>query len=129
MLETTVGSGNISEKLVNISNNLTRIRISNLVALVNCLTIILLGVPFYFKFYEEHQIIALVALGYFIVEGITLAVTKIGTLSLIPLSQEFVAAGAPELSYFQSLGDSLYSGINRRSENSTVFYTEKTGRA
>ena len=33
---------------------------------------------------------------------------------LIPLSQQFVEAGAPEPSYFQTLGDFLYRGVDRR---------------
>jgi len=114
LLETVIGSGSISDKLVNISNNLTRMRISNLVALLNCLAIILLGVLFYITFNENYKIIALVALGFFVAEGITLAVSKLGTLALIPLSQEFVEAGAQGTSHFQSMGEFLYSGVDRR---------------
>jgi hypothetical protein len=114
LLTTVVGSGDISEKLVNISNNLTRIRISNLVALFNSIAIIVLGVLFYIVFNEQHKIIALIALGCFLAEAITLAASKIGTFALIPLSQEFVNTGAPEPSYFQTLGDFFYSGVDRR---------------
>ena len=114
LLASVVGTGSISDTLVNISKNLTRLRISTLVALINCLAIILLAVMFYIVFKNEYKIIALVALGCFIAEAITLAVSKIGAYSLIPLSQEFVAAGAPESSYYQTLGDFLYYGVDRR---------------
>jgi hypothetical protein len=114
LLASVVGSGNISDILVNISKNLTRMRISNLVALVNSLAIVLLGVLFYIVFKDQYKIIALVALGCFLAEAITLAVSKIGTYSLIPLSQEFIEAGAPESSYYQTLGDILYYGVDRR---------------
>jgi hypothetical protein len=114
LLATVVGSGSISDKLVNISNNLTRMRISNLIALLNCLAIVILGVLFYIVFNEQYKIIALIALGCFLAEAITLAVCKIGTYALIPLSQEFVTAGAPEASHLQSLGDFLYSGVDRK---------------
>jgi hypothetical protein len=113
LLVSVVGSGSMSDKFVNISNNLTRVRISNLVTLVECVGIIVLGVLFYTVFNKEYKIIALVALGLFLAEAITLAVSKIGAYSLIPLSQEFVAAGAPEPSYFKTLGDFLYSGVDR----------------
>jgi hypothetical protein len=113
LLTSVAGSGSMSDKLVNISNNLTRVRISNLVTLVECLAIIVLGVLFYIVFNHEYKIIALVALGLFLAEAITLAVSKIGAYGLIPLSQEFVEAGAPEASYFQTLGDFLYSGVDR----------------
>ena len=114
LLVSAVGSGTISDKLVNISNNLTQVRISNLIALVNSLAIVVLAVLFYVVFNKEYKIIALVALGWFLAEAITLAVSKIGTFALIPLSQEFVEAGAPAPSYFQTLGDFLYHGVDRQ---------------
>jgi hypothetical protein len=114
LLASVVGSGSISEKLVNISNSLTRIRISNLVALINCLAIVGLGVLFYAALNEENKTMALLAMGCFLAEGITLAISKIGTYALIPVSQEFVAAGAQESSHLKTLGDFLYSGVDRR---------------
>jgi len=113
LLVSVVGSGGIASILVNVSKNLTRMRISNLVALLNSLAIVVLAVMFYVVFYKQYKIIALVALGCFVAEAITLAVSKIGAYALIPLSQEFVEAGAPEPSYFQALGDFLYHGLDR----------------
>ena len=114
LLTSVVGSGGISDILVNISKNLTRMRISNLVALVECLVIVVLGVLFYIVFNKQYPIIALVALGCYLAEAITKAVAKIGAYALIPLSQKFVEAGAPEPSYFQTLGDFLYYGVDRQ---------------
>lgn len=113
LLMSVVGSGSTSDKLVNISKSLTLIRISNLVALINCLGIVVLGVLFYAVFNEQYKIIALVALACFLAEAITLAMSKIGAYALIPLSQEFVEAGAPDPSHFQALGDFLYHGLDR----------------
>ena len=114
LLASAVGSGKISNILVNISKNPTRMRISNLLALVESLAIIAMGVLYYVVFYKEYKIIALVALGCFLVAAITFTVSKIGTNALIPISQEFVEAGAPETSYFQTLGDFLYNGVDKR---------------
>ena len=114
LLKSAVGSGSSSEILVNISENISRMRISNLVALFNSLAIITLGVLFYIVLKEQKSGLALVALGFFAAEGITLAVSKIGTSALVPLSQDFIAAGSPESSYFQTLGDFLYNGVDRR---------------
>jgi len=114
LLKSVAGSGGISETLVNISGNISRIRISNLVALFNSLAIITLGVLFYIVLSEQNKTLALVALGCFTAEGITLSVSKIGAYALIPLSRNFVAAGSPESSYFQTLGDFLYNGLDRR---------------
>ena len=113
LLASVVGSGATASILVNVSKNLTRMRISNLVALLNSLAIVFLAVMFYVVFYSQYRIIALVALVCFVAEAITLAVSKIGAYGLIPLSQEFVEAGAPEPSYLQAMGDFLYHGFDR----------------
>ena len=116
LLSSVVGSGSISNMLVNISKNVTRMRISNFLALVDSIGIVVLGVLFYIVFNRQYEIIALVTLGFFSVEAITLAVGKIGAFALLPLSQEFVEAGAPEPSYFQTLGDFLYYGVDRQGD-------------
>ena len=85
LFASVVGSGSISDILVNISQNLNRVRISNLVSLGQTLVIIVMGVLYYVVFYKEYKIIALVALVCFLVAAITLTVTKIGTNALIPL--------------------------------------------
>jgi hypothetical protein len=123
LFASAVGSGSISDILVNISKNLTRMRISNLVALGQSLAIIAMGVLYYVVFYKEYKIIALVALGCFLVAAITFAVGKIGSNALIPLSQKFVEAGAPEPSYFQTLGDFLYNGVDRRGYDLQMVFT------
>lgn len=113
LLVSVVGSGDSPDILVNVSKNLTWMRISNLVALLNCCAILVLGTLFYFVFYQEYKIIALVALSCFIAEAITLAVSKIGTYAVLPLSQAFVETGTPESSYFQMQGEFLYHGVYR----------------
>ncbi len=123
LLASTVGSGSISDILVNISKNLTRMRISNLAALGQSLAIVVMGVLYYVVFYKEYKIIALVALGCFLVAAITSAVGKIGANALIPVSQKFVEAGTPEPSYFQTLGDFLYNGVDRRGYDIQMLFT------
>ena len=66
LLASVVRSGSISDILVDISENLTRMRISNLVALVLSFVIVVLGVLYYIVFNEQYKIIALVALGCFL---------------------------------------------------------------
>lgn len=113
LLASAVGPDRGAARLVSIYKNQTRLRISNVLALVNSLAIILLGAVFYFVFYPQYRLVALVALGFFLAEAVILAVSKLGTLALIPVSQEFVGAGTPESSYHQTLGDFLYSGVDR----------------
>ena len=123
LLASAVGSGSISDILVNISKNLNRMRISNLAALGLSLAIVVMGVLYYVVFYKEYMIIALVALGCFLVAAIAAALGKIGTNALIPVSQEFVEAGAPEPSYFQTLGDILYYSVDRRAYEIQMLFT------
>jgi hypothetical protein len=123
LLASVVGSGSISDILVNISKNLPRMRISNLVALGLSLTIVVWGVLNYIVFNQEYKIIALVALGLFLAAAITSAVSQIGANGLIPLSQKFIEAGAPESSYFQAQGDFLYYGVDRHGYDIHMLFT------
>jgi hypothetical protein len=109
-----IGSGSISDILVNISENLTLMRISNLVGLaIQSTGIIVLAVLLYIVFNKQNKIITLVAMGWWLAEAITLAVSRIGAIALIPLSLEFVEAGAPQPSYYQTLGEFLYFGVDK----------------
>ena len=118
------GSGSISEILVNISASLTPIRISILVGLVTSVGIVVLAVLLYIVLHKQNKIIALVALGWWLAEATLLAVSKIGLIALIPLSLEFVGAGAPSASHFQSLGNFLYSGIYLKGDDiHMLFYS------
>ena len=41
-----------------------------------------------------------------------LTLANVGAFALIPLSQDFVAAGAPEPSFYQTMGQFLYDGVH-----------------
>jgi hypothetical protein len=56
-LASAVGTGSISDMLVNISKNPNRLRISNLLALVESLAVIAMGVLYYVVFNKEYKII------------------------------------------------------------------------
>jgi Na+/proline symporter len=114
LLNAATGSGSISDILVSISNNLTLMRISILVELVTSIGIVVLAALLYVVFHKQNKIIALVALGWWLAEAVTLAVSKIGAFALIPLSLEYVKAGVPDSSYFQTLGDFFYYGFDRQ---------------
>lgn len=118
-----VGSGSISDILVNISNSITRMRISNMLALGETLLVIAMGVLYYVVFYKEYEIIALLALGCFLTAAIIFVVGKIGANALIPLSQKFVESGTPEASYFQTLGDFLYNSVDKRGNDINFMFS------
>jgi len=114
LLSLTIGSGSISDSLASISNNLTQMRISILLELITSVGIVVLAVLLFVVLQKQNKNIALVALGWWLAEAIILAVSKIGAFALIPLSQEYVKAGAPDSSYFQTLGNFFYYGVDRQ---------------
>ena len=111
LLMSAVGSGGISDSLVDISNRLTLMRLFILDDLVTSLGIIVLAVLLYVVLNKQNKITALVALGCWLTEAISLAISKAGASALIPLSLEYVKAGAPQHSYYQTLGEFLYNGV------------------
>ncbi len=114
LLTSAIGSGSISEILANIPENLTLMRISILIELVTSVGIVALAALLYAVFRKRYRVIATVAFGWWLAEGIILGLSKLGAYALIPLSMDFQAAGAPASSFYQTLGDFLYHGIDRQ---------------
>ena len=108
------GSGSISKILVNISDNVSLMRVSILVELVNGIGTVVVAVLLHAVLHKQNKIISLLALGWWLACVIVLAVSKIGSFALIPLSLEFVEAGAPASSFYQTLGNFLYHGMIER---------------
>ena len=108
LFESVVGSGDMSDILVNISANAGLMRLSILVDLMTSLGVILLASLLYVVLREESRILALVALGWWLGEALSLAFSKTAAAALIPLSRYFVQAGAPDASFHQALGTFLH---------------------
>lgn len=87
--------GGSAESLVYVRLTTCRHRRGSVFGLVASAGIIVLTVLLYIVLNKQNKIIALVALGWWLAEAITLAVSTIGTFALIPLSLKFVKAGAP----------------------------------
>jgi hypothetical protein len=113
LFTSVAGSGDLSETLATIAGNPGLVRLSSLVALINSAGIVALASLLYIAFVEEQRIMALVAFGWWLAEAVMLAASKIGAYALIPLSQEYVQAGAPAASHLQTLGTFLYHGVDR----------------
>jgi hypothetical protein len=107
------GTGTISDILVAISARPDQMRWTALVNLVNSLGIAALAVLLYSVLKRQNRVLALVALGWWMGEALFCAISQIGAFALVPLSLEFVKAGAPAQSYYQALGGFLYQGITR----------------
>ncbi len=112
LLSSVVGSGSISDMLAHVSHQPTLMRLSSLGELVTSGGIVVLAGLLYSVLHTQHRLIALVALGCWLAEAISLALSQIGTLALLPVSLDFVQTGAPVHSSDQTLGAFLYNGVN-----------------
>jgi hypothetical protein len=112
--------GNLSQIMNMVSSNLGKMHISILVMFIEAAGIVLLAALLYSILKEQNRIIALWALGLWILEAIILVIRAIFAFSLLNVSQEFMKAGDP--SYLKVLG-SLFSTLMQFSYVSLmVFY-------
>lgn len=107
-------SGGIAPILEKISQHEALMQLSVIFGLMNGAGIVVLAVLLYTLLKKQRPVLALVALGWWLIEAITYVVAQLGALALIPLSREFIAAGSPANSYYQTLGTLLYNGIDQR---------------
>lgn len=105
-------AASISDVLVSVANNIPQLRVSILLELVNGVAIIVLATLLYVSLNHQNKTLALVALGWWLAEAMMMVISKIGTYALIPLSLQFVEAGAPESSHFQTLGTFVYEIVD-----------------
>jgi hypothetical protein len=106
-------SRSTSDILIKVANNLLPMRLSILFALVTSIGVVIMAGLLYTVLKKQSKPIALIAFGLWLAEAMALAISKLGALALIPLSQDFVAAGAPGSSFYQTLGNFLYTGIDK----------------
>ncbi|MFX0125750.1 MAG: DUF4386 domain-containing protein, partial [Candidatus Hodarchaeota archaeon] len=69
-----------------------------------------IAIPMYPILKRHNEGMALGAVGFRMIEGAIFMVGVMCVLALVPLSQEFVDAGAPADSYFQNIGELLLTG-------------------
>lgn len=90
-----IAPGSISESMVKIANNPSLMRAYILVDMLTALGIIFLGAVLFLTLRKQNETIALVALGFYILEAALLAVSRLAAFSLLGMSQAYVAAGQP----------------------------------
>ena len=96
---------NDPDYLMNVYPNKTRVIIGMLIeVLLNDVPVVGIGVMLFPILRKYSEGIALWYAGMRIIEAVTLIVGTISALSLITLSQEYIAAGAVDASYFQASG-------------------------
>jgi len=98
---------NAPDILVNVSANITQVIIGVLLLLIDCAAVVAIPVMLVPIFKKHNEALALGYVGARIIESVILIVGTIFLLSLLTLSQEYVQAGTPDASYFQTLGTLL----------------------
>lgn len=114
-----VASGVVTGPVLNDPQYLTLVAANEGIIVLGALLVLVMGFPLamipvmLYPIFEKYN--KPLALGAVVFRGVLEAVTYIlifmGWLLLIPLSREFVAAGTPDASYFQSLGMLLTQAV------------------
>ena len=102
--------GNISETMIKIANNAWLMRANILGEMITALGIIFLGAILFVTLRKQNENMALVALGFYILEAALLAVSRIQAFSLLRISEEYVTAGYP--AYLQTMGKLAFESMN-----------------
>ncbi len=87
--------GNISESMINIAHRPWLMRANILVDMLTALGVIFLGAILFVTLRKQGEKMALVALGFYILEAVLLASSRIAAFSLLGISQEYVTTGHP----------------------------------
>jgi len=103
---------NATNFLVSVSANGDQVTIGALLAFIAAVASASIAISLYPVLKKYNEGLALGAVGFRIIEGVFYIVGVMGLLLLLTLSQEFVKAGAPDSSYFQTLGALLLAGYH-----------------
>jgi hypothetical protein len=90
--------------LVELSSQKTQIVSGVLLELVNCIAVVGIAAALFPLMRVHNEALAAGYLGTRVIEAVVLSVAAISPLLLVTLSQEYVAAGAPDAAYFQTAG-------------------------
>ena len=102
--------GNISESMIKIANHAGLLRADILGEMITAVGVIFLGAILFVTLRKQNETVALVALGFYILEGALLASSRIAAFSLLRISQEYVTAGRP--AYLQTIGTLAFASMD-----------------
>ena len=93
----------IGATMLKIAENPNLFRAHMLVDTLTALGVVFLGAMLFITLRKQNEKIALTALGFYILEGALLGASRIGSFSLLKLSQEYALTDATELLTFGNL--------------------------
>ena len=122
-LSASIFADSPAETLTNIAENSAQMRWSTMIELcVTSVGIVALAVLLYAAVRPQNPWLSLVALGWFVAEAVTLAVSTIGAFLLIGLSDTYTTADASQGSDLLALGETLQDFDRQMWEIHLVFY-------
>lgn len=101
--------GNIGETMLKIAENPWLLRATILLDVLTALGVVFLGVMLFLTLRKQSETVALVALGFYVLEAALLAVSRIEAFSLLGISQEYAAAASPVL---LTMGQLAYASMD-----------------
>jgi hypothetical protein len=107
-----LGSGGVSDILVHVSDNAGVMRFGVLAGLVNAVGILILATLLYAVLGGHGRTMALVALLCWVGESLFYALNQVAAAGLLGLGTEFMSAGTPASSFYQSLGGFLHDAYH-----------------
>lgn len=107
-----LGPINDSNYLVSFSANANGVLTGALLATIAAFASASIAISLYPVLSRSHRSLALGAVGFRLIEGVFYIVGVAALVVLFTLSQQFVSAGAPSASYYQTLGALLLSGYH-----------------
>jgi hypothetical protein len=107
-----MGPVNATDYLVSVSTNANQVATGALLLFIGGAAAIGIAISLYPVLKKYNEGLALGAVGFRTVEGVLDIIAVCGLLLLITLSQQFVKAGAPDSSYFQTLGVLVVAGFH-----------------
>jgi hypothetical protein len=96
-----------SDYLTKASENENQVMIGTLLVLIDCVAVAGIGIVMYPFLKKHNETSAFGYAGARIAEGVLFSVNVIPILTLLTLSKDFVMEGAPDASYYQTLGTLL----------------------
>ena len=96
-----------SEYLTKAFENENQVKIGAFLVLIDSVAVAVIGIVIYPILKRHNEVLALGYAGARIVEGVLFIANVIAIQTLLVLSQDFVKAGAPDASYYQTLGTVL----------------------
>jgi MFS family permease len=107
-----LASFSASNYLVDVSANQNQVLVGALFAFIAAVASASIAISLYPTLRKYDETLSLAAVGFRLIEGALYIVGIVSLLSLLTVSKEFVNAGAPSSSYFQTLGASLQAGYH-----------------